>query len=322
MTKHSKVVELASNLPFKTEHQDILLQNSWGLVIHNDTLWVANNVSNVLTNYDLKGRKLSPGTVVLPQGFAQLDAEPTGIVVNHTRGFVIEQSPTNRAASMLIAVSKSGVIWGYNPLVDPNNAYIAVDYSNDVDHPVYTGCTIAGNYLFATDFYNNKIDVFDFNFVPVTTFLFTDSNTGGPVPVEFAPYNIVNINNKLYVTYAKPLAPNNTDVETGLGNGYVNVFDLDGVFIRRLASEGLLDTPWGVSINPSCEGTLLIGNNGDGKINVFGKRGADKGQLKTEHSNIISIEGLYALVKHEKVVYFTAGPNLGVNGVVGKIKFC
>ena len=320
MTKHGKVIELVSNIPSQTTNQDNLLQNPWGTVIHGDSVWVADNNTNVLTNYDFKGRKLTPGTVNLPQGDADIPQRPTGIALNQTRGFVIQESDNNKAASLLIIVGENGIIWGYNPLVDQDNAFIAVDFSAEPDHPVYKGCAIAGNYLYAADFHNGQIDVFDFNFNQVTTLNFTDPSEN-QIPEDYAPFNIVNIRNKLYVTYAKRLAPNNVDDESGPGNGYINVFDTNGNFIRRFASGEPLNSPWGITLSPFSDSTVMVANKGDGKINVFSTHGDYKGALKSSHHDTLVIEGLLSLSRHHKCIYYSAGPNMETDGIVGKIKF-
>jgi uncharacterized protein (TIGR03118 family) len=321
---HIKVKELVSNLPHEAEYQDVLLVNPWGAVIHNDSIWAANNGSGTLTNYDLNGRKLAPGTVTLPMGGATGAVAPTGMVVNHTRGFVIEESVNNKAASMLLVASENGVIYGYNPLVDPDNAYIGVDNSLLVNHPVYKGLAIVGNNIFATDFYNNKIDVFDFNFAPVVTsatvFPFIDTSDV-PVPVGFAPFNIVHMFGKLFVTYAQQLAPANVDDQAGEGNGYINIFDLDGKFVKRFASIKHFNSPWGLAVNPKDNDEIIVGNNGNGRIGVFNLHGEYKGAFRNKHGKHLIVDGLWSLVKDESELYYTAGPALEVDGIVGKVKY-
>ena len=106
----------------------------------------------------------------------------------------------------------------------------------------------------------------------------------------FAPFNIKNINNLLYVTYAKQPPPENKDDEPGLGNGYVNIFSKSGTFIKRLISQGNLNSPWGMALAPNnfgdFSGALLVGNFGDGLINAYNpKTGVFLGQLSDLSGN-------------------------------------
>src|SRR5207244_876390 len=78
------------------------------------------------------------------------------------------------------------------------------------------------------DFHNNKIDIFDWNFQPVTTFSLIDPT----LPPNFAPFNIVNIKDFLFVLYAKQKLPDKRDDEAGLGNGFINIFKPDGTFVK------------------------------------------------------------------------------------------
>src|SRR2546430_2216494 len=68
------------------------------------------------------------------------------------------------------------------------------------------------------------------------------------IPAGFAPFNIANIGGKIYVTYAKQLAPENKDDQSGPGNGYVDIYNADGTFVKRFASQGQLNSPWGMTV--------------------------------------------------------------------------
>src|SRR5204863_3288034 len=115
---------------------------------------------------------------------------------------------------------------------------------------VYKGVAMAtnngANYLYATNFHGGTIDVFDnaFNYVSMS---FVDPN----MPAGFAPFGIENINGKLYVTYALQLGPDNEDDLAGPGNGYVDIFNPDGSFVSRFASQGVLNSPWAVLYVPA-----------------------------------------------------------------------
>ncbi len=240
---------------------------------------------------------------------------PMGIVVNHTRGFVISIN-NQSASSRFLVVTRNGRIWGYNPLV---NANMLTAVNNEVSLSSYTGVTIVNDFLYVTDFFNARIDVFDFNFKPDKTFSFIDPT----IPEEYAPFNIVSINDLLYVVYAKRLAPDFTTYESGPGFGYVSIFKPDGTFVKRLISGGQLNVPWGLARAPDdfgkFSGKLLISNHGDGKINVYDCDGKHIGQLKDKKEKPITIDGLWALLTRHRSVYFSSAPNLGADGLIGKI---
>jgi uncharacterized protein (TIGR03118 family) len=162
-------------------------------------------------------------------------------------------------------------------------------------------------------------------FTPATTDGgFTDPN----IPAGFAPFGIQNINGDLFVTYAKQNAQRHDDV-AGPGNGFVDVFDTDGHLLRRLASRGPLNSPWGV-VRASFafgrfSGDILVGNFGDGRINVFdsGERFID--ELDGANGKPLVIDSLWTLTlgggakSSSDTLYFTAGPNGQTDGLFGTI---
>ena len=144
------------------------------------------------------------------------------------------------------------------------------------------------------------------------------------IPSGYAPFNIKYLNGLLYVTYAKQLGPDNEDDEAGPGHGYIDIFNTDGSFVKRFASQGTLNSPWGIAEVPGDNSRILIGNFGDGRINIFGADGAFKTYLKTDGQAIV-IEGLWAIVFPQKNLppeernrlYFTAGPDEEEHGLFG-----
>ena len=81
---------------------------------------------------------------------------------------------------------------------------------------------------------------------------------------------------------------------SGQGNGFVDIFDLDGVLIQRLVSNGNLNSPWGLALAPDQFGdfgkALLVGNFGDGTINAYDPAsGAYLGALQDSTGGVISI---------------------------------
>jgi uncharacterized protein (TIGR03118 family) len=301
--KYSKTV-------LKTNVNDASLINPIAIVEKTCNFWISANGSSRLLNYNKCGQPL--GFVVIPDS-----NRPTGLVANRTTGFNITSGP-NTAPSTLITVTENGIVYGYNATVDSMNAILAVD--NSSTDAVYKGLAIddCKRRIYATDFFNNKIDTFDSTFTPVAL-PFTDPN----MPTGFAPFGISNICGKLYVTYAKQLAPNNNVDQPGVGNGFINVFDYNGVFIRRLVSNGVLNSPWGLTTIKAecgcCESILLVGNVGDGKINAFNMCGKNKGQIvyKGCCKQPIVTDGLWGIDQAYGKLYFVAGGTLRNIGAFG-----
>ena len=228
--------------------------------------------------------------------------------------------------------------------VDPivagkSTASLIIDNSNN--GAVYKGLAFGtnkhGNFLFATNFAAGTVEVYNGNFKPIPLDGKTlDGNFSDPdIPAGFAPFGIANIDNNLYVTYAKQNAQKN-DVVAGAGLGFVNVFTTDGVLIKRFASGGVLNAPWGVARATQSfgefSGTILIGNFGNqgkfaGWISAF-SGGSDNdflGALRDAKGKPVVIDGLWSIVfgtfrnADADTLYFTAGPNQQTNGLFGKI---
>lgn len=187
----------------------------------------------------------------------------------------------------------------------------------------------SSNYLYATNFRQAKIDVFDKDFNYVSSMPFLDSS----IPAGFAPFNIQNIGGLLYVTYAKQKAPDNIFDQPGAGNGYVDIFNADGSLLRNFASQGTLNSPWGIALAPGGFAdfgiAILIGNFGDGRINIFDMHGDFRGQLQGTNRQLITIPGLWAIdflqnnqpgINRHSPLYFTAGPDFGAHGLFGTLK--
>jgi uncharacterized protein (TIGR03118 family) len=314
-----KVKNLVSNVPGIAVNTDPNLVNSWGLTFDLEgNLVVADNGTDLSTSYTVEGANVgSPITV---------SSAPTGVERNPSdTAFMISGFP----AEFLFA-TEDGTILAFNQNVDPSNAIIVVD--NSSLGSVYKGLAIAKSdglfRLYATDFHNARVDVFDSNFNQL--FSFSDST----IPPGFAPFNISTIHNKLYVTYAKQLAPDNEDDEAGPGNGFVDIFHTDGAFVKRLISRGALNSPWGLALAPKhfgdIGGKLLVGNFGNGIINVYNpKNGKFEGQLSNK-DGVIVLSGLWAIRFNNKgmmevqrnareTLFFTSGPAGETNGLVGSI---
>ena len=330
------VHNLVSDQAGVADHADPDLVNSWGVVFNpNGFVWVADNHSSKSTLYDGLGNKQSlivdiPG----PPGAAPSPGAPTGVVFNSGSGFVVSDG-TNSGPSAFIFAGEDGVISGWSPNVPPPapSTQAHVGSNQSARGAIYKGLAIGndgGNdFLYATDFHNGAIDVFDTAFQPVSPpnpSFFVDPN----IPAGFAPFGIQNIENKLYVTYAQQDDEAEDDVP-GSGFGYVDVFGLDGVLQGRLISEGLLNSPWGLAKAPAdfgdFSGALLVGNFGDGRINAYdATTGAPLGTLGDGSGTPITIDGLWGFQfgnglndQPTNTLFFAAGPADEEHGLYGRI---
>jgi uncharacterized protein (TIGR03118 family) len=326
---------LVSDVSGTAPTTDSHLVNAWGIARSaTSPFWVANNHSGTSTLYNGSGQPFPVGqplvvTVPPPGGSeAGTSASPTGLVFNATTDFVVAKGATSGASTFIFA-TEDGTLSGWNQIVDAGAAILTVD--NSATGAIYKGLALAtngsANFLYATDFHHGRVDVFDPSFAPAhLSGSFGDSN----IPAGFAPFGIATINGNLWVTYAKQ-DENQEDDEKAPGNGYVNIFNPNGALVRRFASQGALNSPWGVVLAPAgfgnLGGTVLIGNFGDGHINAFDpSTGAARGQL-TDGRNPIAIDGLWGLefgngatAGDANTLFFTAGPSSEDHGLFGMLQ--
>ncbi len=325
-----QVHNLVSDGSVPADHTDPNLVNAWGIAFNpNAFVWIADNGTGKATLYDGAGEPQAlVVTVPLPASVSGAST-PTGIVFNSSSDFMVSKGDTSGAAAFIFT-TEDGTISGWSPGVDPTNAILKVD--NSGSGAVYKGITIAGNgtahFLYATNFHNGTVDVFDSTFHPATL---SGSFSDPTIPDGFAPFGIQNLGGDIYVTYAKQDADKHDDVK-GKGFGYVNVFDSNGNLIRRVASKGKLNAPWGLAMAPANFGKfsnrLLVGNFGDGKINAVDvATGRAVGTLQVSRGKDLTIDGLWGLsfgngVRDQPtdVLFFTAGPNEEANGLYGFIE--
>ncbi len=330
---------LVAYTPGTADFIDPNLVNAWGLATSaTSPFWVCDAGTGLSTVYaasNTPGAGLgSPNATVKPTvpgagGSAQ--GPCTGIVANTaTTSFNISTSanPTPRPASFIFD-TEDGTISAWANAVDPAHAVLVVDNSSSA---VYKGLAIVATptpQLYAANFRAGTIDVFDASFKPVT--LTAGAFTDPAIPAGFAPFNIWNLNGKLYVAYAKQDANKKFDVP-GAGNGFVDVYDTSGKLLQHLVSNGALNSPWGLAIAPASFGQyandLLVGNFGDGLINAYDPNtGAYLGTLKDADGKNIVIDGLWALLVgnggnggDKDSVFFTAGPGGQRHGLLGSIQ--
>ena len=303
--------------------QDTNLVNAWGIAFNpNAFVWVADNGTGLSTLYDGLGN-IGPLVVTIPTIDGTGTGVPTGITFNSTTDFAVGPG----APSHFLFATEDGVIAAWSS----GNAAVKMFPPGTTATAVYKGIAIAGNgtshQLYAADFHNKKIDVFDATFTPVAT-------TGGfvdpGIPAEFGPFNIMNINGTLYVAYAMK-EPDGDDEVAGPGLGFVDAFDADGVLLRRVATHGNLNAPWGMALAPEGFGkfsnALLVGNFGDGAINAFDLvKGTPLGQLHDTSGNVLKIDGLWGLAfgngvlnQPTNALFFAAGPQEESHGLYGVI---
>jgi uncharacterized protein (TIGR03118 family) len=318
---------LVSDTPaIPAEHHDAQLVNSWGVAFNPfGVVWVADNGSGVSTLYDGDGNKQT--LVVTIPGAGREHGNPTGIVFYGGTEFVVTQGKLSGPARFIFA-SEDGGISAWAPNVDPTNAIRVVPPSGAIYKGLALGANGSGARLYATDFHNGKVDVYDGGFHPVALAGHPFVDHG--IPDGYAPFGIQAINGDIYVTYAKQDADREDDVP-GTGHGYVSVFDPDGRFVRRLISRGDLNSPWGLALAPASFGRygdrLLVGNFGNGRINAYDPAtGEWVGQLRGADHEPIRIEGLWGIAfgnglrnQPTNTLFFASGPDDEQHGLYGRI---
>jgi uncharacterized protein (TIGR03118 family) len=321
---------LVSDIPGVARKTDLNLVNPWGMSEPpGGPLWVSDNGADVATLYqgDQHGTPLVP----IPLVVNIPDGAPTGQVFNGTGQFVVHSGMSSGSALFLFA-SENGDITGWAPQVPPAPGGVSTQAQVGFSDPtaVYKGLAInpdpVSPRLYATNFRAGAIDEFDGTFHLVShPGKFEDPN----LPTGYAPFGIANLGGKLYVTYALQDAAKHDDVR-GAGHGFVDVYSLDGTLMTRLISGGALDSPWGLILATRHFGTfsndLLVGNFGDGAINVFNPTtGASVGTLSNRDGDQIHINGLWGLIFGDQTagtantLFFSAGIGDESHGMLGTL---
>jgi uncharacterized protein (TIGR03118 family) len=307
-----------------TNSSDSALVNGWGLSIGPTTpWWVSDNGTNKSTLYSGTGTKAAL-TVDVPGG-------PTGTVFNgDATAFVVSQGGKSGAARFLFS-TEGGQILGWSPTVAATTAIPGADLSSQ--GAIFKGLTILNGKLYAADFHNGKVDVFDSKYAPVTT-------TGGfadkTIPKGYGPFGIQALGGNIFVTYAVQDAQKHDDVPKP-GKGFVDEFSPDGVLIAHVAKQGganaPLNAPWGLAMAPAgwgaFGGDLLVGNFGNGRVSAYEQRGSKwvyRGQLRKGDGTLFVQDGLWAIAFGNGAaagpvtsLYFAAGPNGENAGAFGVI---
>ncbi|HEX3651058.1 MAG TPA: TIGR03118 family protein [Pseudonocardiaceae bacterium] len=334
-------VNLASDVPGLAPLTDSDLRNPWGLaLLPTSPLWSANNANDNATLYTVTpGGTTAARVAGVAPGFPDTPELPTGQVANPGTGFVNTLNGASAPARFIFS-TLTGHIEAWAPGLDPGAGPTQTRAS--VPGAAYTGLAIAtastGDQLYAANFGQNRIDVFDSNFQRVNTpsWAFRDRHE----PRGYAPFGVQTLNGNIFVAYAK-VDPKTGHSKDGVGLGVVDEFTVDGKFVARVVSHQSLDGPWGMAIAPASWGTLagslLVGNFGNGRINVISLGSPDNkgmgngqarivGQLRDSHGKVISIERLWALVPGTATtggtdaVFFSAGINNEQDGLLGLLR--
>jgi uncharacterized protein (TIGR03118 family) len=305
------------------------LVNAWGLVAGPTTpWWVSDNGADLSTLYTGTGTKVGLEVSV--------PAAPTGAVFNGSSSSFIVHSGTASGSALFLFDTEKGKVLGWSPAVPPpppsHAAQVGADRSGV--GAVYKGLAIAqtgdGPHLYATDFHNGRVDVLNSSFGLVTRpGAFVDPS----LPDDYAPFGIQTIGSRIFVTYAKQEAGSNDELH-GQGLGFVDVYDVDGNLLGRVAQHGQLNAPWGLAWAPASfgrfGGDLLVGNFGDGQINAYEElpngQFEHRGTLRDADGGKLAVDGLWALqfgndhaAGPSTTLFFTAGPNDEADGLFGSI---
>jgi uncharacterized protein (TIGR03118 family) len=317
---------------------DSLLLNPWDLTVDSTKkLWISATGSGSIEEYSITDDYLNTtfiNSYSVPSSGSNIlgstGGHPTGIVINNNLyGYTVPNITSNSA--ILLIATLDGTVCGLNYVIDPitgTNSYlkISVLLNNGIlDNAIYTGITQAGSYIYIADFYNNKIDVYD----PVYNQLNLNGNYpfyDSSIPSGYATFNVKFIDGFIFVTYAlqNKTYPNDTSVFLS-GSGYINVFTIYGQLIGRFAEGTELNAPLGLTIIPKKNGPfvgkLLVGNIGNGNMNVYSYENLNKlnnitsqigtfiESIESCHGCKMKISNLHGIISHNDVIYFVAGQN-------------
>jgi uncharacterized protein (TIGR03118 family) len=324
------VSPLASNIPGAAPVTDPDLVNGWGLARSaTSPWWVADNGPDPSTSkstlYNQAGAKQALTVNVL--------GGPTGAVFAGVAGnfMIASTASTTLAPANFIFATEAGDIRAWR---GGSTTALVAPATGIAPGAVFKGLAIAqpttGNPLiYATDFHNAQVDVFNGAWQNVTPpGAFVDTN----VPDDYAPFGIQTIGSDILVTYGKQDADAHDEVD-GQSLGFVDEYDLQGNLVARVAQRGQLNGPWGLAMAPASfgryAGDLLVGNFGDGQVNAYANGNGGwhhDGTLRSPDGGKLVIDGLWALEfgnagsnGDPNTLFFTAGPNDESDGLFGTI---
>jgi uncharacterized protein (TIGR03118 family) len=304
--------------PIVVARTDPQLVNPWGLAASaTGPWWVANEARGTSTLYAGNGRKQAL-TV-------RVDGGPTGVVYNAGGGFLLGRD----APARFIYACEDGTIRAWSPTVPAgwSTSAVATPAAGPLG-AVYRGVAVARGHLYATDFHNARVVVFDSRWRRlVRRGAFSDPE----IPQWYAPFGIAAFGNRIFVTYAGRAPVNGNDAPSG---GYVDEFDLRGHLVARVGAKAHLDEPWGVAVAPRgfgpYAGALLVANFGSGRINAYARAAGHwryAGRLPVHVPGVWGIAfGNGGMAGKRTTLFYAAGPHkwigsseLNVGGVLGSI---
>jgi uncharacterized protein (TIGR03118 family) len=306
---------LASDQPGVAPFVDPDLINSWGITATGTSpFWLGINGSGVADLFTGAGTKL--GLIVTIPGDGSVTGVAVGGVANSFNG------------DAFLFASEDGTFSGWRAALGTNaETLVSGDTAN-----VYKGLTdanIGGNlYAYLANFRTGSIDIVKGTAgAPDLPGKFIDPN----LPSGYAPFNVLNLGGQIYVSYAVQDADKHDDTP-GPGNGIVDVFDVNGNFLRRLVSPGgAANSPWGMALAPAgfgdIGGDLIVGNFGDGLIHAFNPTSGQLVEtLLDTAGSPIHIDGLWGLMfgnggqaGPQQTLFFTAGPDGETHGLFGDL---
>jgi len=317
---------LVSNVPLLAVATDPNLRNPWGIATTaTSPFWVGDNAAGLSTLYNTAGTPQALVVTIPPPPGSTLgtQGEPTGVAFNSSGA----PFRSVGSADTFLFATEGGTVAGWRPALG-TTAETLID--NSASGAAYTGIAVSGAAatarLYVANFGNGGIDVFDSLGASIPGG-FLDPN----LPAGYAPFNIQDLGGTMYVTYAM-VDTTTGDAVTGAGLGFVDAFDASGNLLRRVASHGALNAPWGLALAPAgfgeFGGALLVGNFGDGLINAFDPiTGVFQGTLSDAVGNPLRNDGLWGLQfgnggngGASGTLYFAAGINNQVDGLFGSIR--
>jgi uncharacterized protein (TIGR03118 family) len=326
-TIHYRQTNLASDLaaPGFAHHRNPFLRNPWGIAFLPERPFFTASANNGhVIAQEAAGFPTAPAGFTVSNPAGTESGAPTGIVADPNSLF----AGSDFVQPFVVASKDGGIyIWGPDANGDiPTAATLVVDHSQA--GAVYTAVAIlqpncCAPFLAVANFHSAQVETYGTDFAPLGSFL------DPSMPAGFAPYGMQVIGNQLFVASALQDAGKH-DPAFRAGNGIVSIFDLEGHFLRRFATAGSLNAPWGITRAGADFGSfsndILIGNVGDGTINAFDSTtGNFVGPIKDQGGNAIVNSGLHALAfrsdgfGNPNSLYFTAGINHEQNGLFGAI---
>ena len=281
--------------------------SSWGIARSSAGPWaVANAAKGTVTVYSASGT-IEHDAVVVPSGNPTKApaGSPTGIVFNPSSEFTL----SNGKPAQFLAATLDGLIVGWNDALPGNTSLAVIDQAGT---SAFDGLGIASakvdgvaaTYLYAPDFKNARIEVFDGSFKHVQVLEQAMAKIVDPVYrlAGLSPLGVQDIGGNLYISFAQPdpaLGGILPVVKTG--SGLVISISPEGKRLQVFQKGQFLNSPWAVALAPGNFGIyshdLLVGNNGDGAINVFNPvTGEFIAQIKDSSDKPLKISGLWALV--------------------------